>query len=829
MVNRKKKSVVVFVAIASLILAASIVSLAVFFYRNQDVSIFIKTKYRNPDASILFLSSLENSYSYALQEQALREVCVGGIPDINLDTEYFEPDAFYLSNLKDLFYNRVTFLENRTSYDLVVVSGLNASLFVEKYRDELFPGIPVIFFCIRSNSRAEQLATSDDGYYVFYENYFMSDLMEVAADVFPNATNYVAIYDRSDSGWENYEQFEKESERLSGTGKKFFKHNSSLMTRQKLWEKMESYDPNDTVVFYMGASTDSDGNTYSVEEQVMFIADITQAPIFSYNSYGVGLGILGGMMIDQTQAGKEVGELALRILDGEEDIPKLHHFTKANYIFDYAETLARGLKTSQYPPKSGVVNIHYYVQEARELLFLGILGACIAVFIFAFIIIDMASLEMRRSHELRRANSRMEYMLEYDSLTNLPNRFKTRRIFDDIQNTKDEFALMIFDIDEFKNINDFYSHHCGDEVLRVISKRALSLSFQNDLYIAKFGADEFFGIYTKGHLDFDSPVLKKLTAIFDEPIVYNDNKIYVKASFGIVNSRPESFDNLVADADIALNRAKTNGKNKIVFFDDAMKEKIRENNRISKIIDDAIVNDGVTVVYQPQIDLATEEIHGYEALMRLKNQKVSPAQFIPIAEETGQIIKLDRILTEKVVQQMAEWRDHGVPLYKVSINYSYNQVSDIHYVDFLEGLLKKYDIPPELICIEITESLFISNKDAVLRLLDQFKKRGISLALDDFGTGYSSLSYLTFLPIDTVKVDKSLVDNYLEDGRSDFIRNIVRLVHSLHMKLTVEGVEHKWQNEKLKSFQCDYIQGYFYSKPISGQEIEDFNQAFRVG
>ena len=148
-------------------------------------------------------------------------------------------------------------------------------------------------------------------------------------------------------------------------------------------------------------------------------------------------------------------------------------------------------------------------------------------------------------------------------------------------------------------------------------------------------------------------------------------------------------------------------------------------------------------------------------------------------------------------------------------------------VDFLEELLKRYNIPPELICIEITESLFISNKEAVSKLLNEFVKRGISLALDDFGTGYSSLSYLTFLPINVVKIDKSLVDNYLSNEKGDFIKNIVRLVHSLAMKLTVEGVEHQWQNEKLKTFHCDYIQGYYYSKPISGAEIEDFNRKFR--
>ncbi|MBR1614316.1 MAG: EAL domain-containing protein, partial [Treponema sp.] len=207
--------------------------------------------------------------------------------------------------------------------------------------------------------------------------------------------------------------------------------------------------------------------------------------------------------------------------------------------------------------------------------------------------------------------------------------------------------------------------------------------------------------------------------------------------------------------------------------------------------------------------------------------KLGPAQFIPIAEEDGHIAKIGRIITEKVIRQIAEWRKHGVPLRRVSINYSFGQLEDKEYVSYLTNLMKSYNIPAELIGIEITESLFMGNKARALEVFEEFKEADIKVALDDFGTGYSSLSYLTQLPLETVKIDKSLVDTYLLQNNADkdssqFIKNIVSLVHTLGMKITVEGVEYRWQFDKLKEFGCDYIQGYFFSKPLSGGEIETF-------
>ncbi|MBR1615096.1 MAG: EAL domain-containing protein, partial [Treponema sp.] len=232
----------------------------------------------------------------------------------------------------------------------------------------------------------------------------------------------------------------------------------------------------------------------------------------------------------------------------------------------------------------------------------------------------------------------------------------------------------------------------------------------------------------------------------------------------------------------------------------------------------------------PQVITKDDSVFGYEALTRLRledeNGKiriVPPVDFIPVAEKSGYIAKIGRIITEKTILAMVNWRNNGMKLRKASINFSAAQIADSGYVSYLEDLLKKHNIAPKLICIEITESLFLGNRKQATELFEQFKKLGVQLALDDFGTGYSSLSYLAYLPVDIVKIDKTMVDNYLSvPDKSVFVENIVNLVHSLNMKLIVEGIETKWQYDKIKMLGGDYIQGYFFSKPILPEEVETF-------
>ena len=210
----------------------------------------------------------------------------------------------------------------------------------------------------------------------------------------------------------------------------------------------------------------------------------------------------------------------------------------------------------------------------------------------------------------------------------------------------------------------------------------------------------------------------------------------------------------------------------------------------------------------------------------MKEPGMFPSQFIPIAEKNGWIWRIGRMTTELVVKQLAKWRDEGHELYPVSINYSSNQLSDVSYVPFLEGLLKEYDIDPKYVEIEITEGVLLDQTIRANELFKRLQDMGVRLLMDDFGTGYSSLGYLTYIPVDVIKLDKSLVDNYLVEGKDSFINDVIRLVHDLDKEMTIEGVEEEWQYNRLKDFGADTIQGYYFSKPLSADEAIAYKPSF---
>ncbi len=309
--------------------------------------------------------------------------------------------------------------------------------------------------------------------------------------------------------------------------------------------------------------------------------------------------------------------------------------------------------------------------------------------------------------------------------------------------------------------------------------------------------------------------------MFAKPVEFEEKKHYIKVSIGIASSKDETAEagDIVSNADYAMYTAKKSGENECVYYNTGMKDEANQRKEIRSIIDDAYRNDGFYVVYQPQVDTMTGMIECYEALVRLKGYAISPAQFIAVAEETDSILMIGRIVTKKVVEQIVSWREQGYELHPVSINFSSKQILDRGYVAYLKGLLEKYEVSSELIEIEITESIFINNNEKAMKLFKDFESIGVGLALDDFGTGYSSISYLTYIPVQKIKLDKSLVDTFLIDGKDAFVDNIVRLAHCLGLKITIEGIEEERQHNRLKDFACDFIQGYYFSKPLTGKEV----------
>ena len=310
----------------------------------------------------------------------------------------------------------------------------------------------------------------------------------------------------------------------------------------------------------------------------------------------------------------------------------------------------------------------------------------------------------------------------------------------------------------------------------------------------------------------------------------DDEEIDLTVSIGISHSDGvTSSEEHILNAETAMYEAKRRGRNREFLYDEELKERAREEKNISDRLTEAFEKDGFYMLYQPKVRSDTLKVCGYEALVRMKEPGLFPGKFIPVAEKNGWIWKIGRITTELVVKQLASWKKDGFELHPVSVNFSSNQLSDLGYVDFLEEMLKRYDVPPELVEVEITEGIFLDKTAQANSLFERFKNLGIRLLMDDFGTGYSSLGYLTYIPVDVIKLDKSLVDAYLVDGKDSFIRDVIRLVHDMDKEMIIEGVEEGWQFKRLREFEADAIQGYYFSRPLPSRDAILFEPAVLAG
>lgn len=424
--------------------------------------------------------------------------------------------------------------------------------------------------------------------------------------------------------------------------------------------------------------------------------------------------------------------------------------------------------------------------------------------------------------EMKHQEQQMEGLAYIDPLTEMPNR---RKFFEELERSLalgERGAVMLLDLDNFKEINDTMGHIYGDEVLKIVGERLTN--FKTDkMFVSRFGGDEFLvlirGVEQKSDV---SQVIGQLFSCFSEKTYVGSEEFYINMSVGVSVYPADSTNvsHLIMNADLAMYTAKREGQNKHCFFVENMKEKIEKKSKVERILREAIEREAFQVVYQPQIRLADEQVDGYEALIRLKNATITPDIFIPLAESNGMIVEIGRWITREVVRQISRWQQAGYDVKPVAINFSVKQLNDILYLTYLEDLLKQYNVRPELLEFEVTESILLEEETEAINMLERLSQLGISIALDDFGKGYSSIHYLTYLPIRKIKLDKSLIDKFLTE-KIGVISNIVGLAHNFRLQVVAEGVETSEQYEKLKTADCDLIQGYYFCKPITSEELEE--------
>lgn len=414
----------------------------------------------------------------------------------------------------------------------------------------------------------------------------------------------------------------------------------------------------------------------------------------------------------------------------------------------------------------------------------------------------------------------------YDKLTTLPNRHK---IFETLHSLTDEqtpFSILFLDLNRFKKINDNLGHKVGDKILKQVANNLKGCSDSNS-FVGRLGGDEFIVILKNKTLKEEINLhVEYLYSLIEHDYHINDFTFFIGLSIGIASYPKDSthIEDLMACADKAMNKAKSIHSTNTVYYSDMITDYKFDDFLLEKDLRDAINNKDLMIYLQPKYDTAKNEIHSYEALIRWeKNGKfISPAVFIPVAEDTGLINDITDFVLEETFKLAKKWHDSGKEPYKISIN-----VSMIDFVSgkFVSGIRKKledFDAKAEWFELEMTESIFLDKSEKIEQKIQSLIQMGFGIALDDFGTGYSSLSYLTRFPIDTLKIDKSFIDNLATDYNKAFalLKSILAIANDLELSIVIEGVETQDQLNIINSLGLYIIQGYFFYKPMPVNEIE---------
>lgn len=383
-------------------------------------------------------------------------------------------------------------------------------------------------------------------------------------------------------------------------------------------------------------------------------------------------------------------------------------------------------------------------------------------------------------------------------------------------------SVLFLDLDNFKNINDVYGHQIGDAVLISVAKRLKNLKLPN-MTLSRFGGDEFVVLFETTDTQRLKNYAKEMLHVLETPFSIHQKIFHISASIGVA-SYPEggqSAETLLKNADMSMYIAKQNGKNNFVCFKEEMDTENKRKRTIEESLNRAINNNEFFLVYQPKVRVDNNKIFGVEALIRWSDPKegiISPMEFIPVAEGRGLIKKIDRWVIHHVIQQKKEWETMGYNFGTISINISPNFLMDGESIPYLKSLIEKQAVNPRRLQFEITENILINSYKKANATILALKELGFSIALDDFGKGYSSLSYLKRLPVDNLKIDKLFIDEMLYDEQP-IIDFIIGMGQRLNMNVIAEGVETKEQLETLKRYGCDMYQGYFFSKPLTKEDI----------
>jgi len=440
-------------------------------------------------------------------------------------------------------------------------------------------------------------------------------------------------------------------------------------------------------------------------------------------------------------------------------------------------------------------------------------------------IIAVARNVSRRKH----VEENLQQLAYFDSLTGLPNRLlfndRLKQSLAEAKRQKKCIAIMLLDLDHFKNVNDSMGHDIGDKLLCEVATR-LNNGIREADTLARLGGDEFALIFSDTAEIMDAGLMARhLLSRLKTPIKIDGRELFASASIGITiyPTDAEDADSLLKFADSAMYHAKDMGRNAFKFYSSEMTASIQTRMNLEDALRQALKHNEFILHYQPQVNILSGEVTGVEALIRWQDKEgnfIPPLDFIPLAEETGLIVPIGQWVLETTCKQLSVWHAAGYQQLTASVNVASRQFRENEFEFTVKKAIKMFSLKPNMLELEITESLLLENSDDVLQTLENIKSAGTKLAIDDFGTGYSSLSYLKRFPIDRVKIDQSFVRDLVVD-KDDLaiVKAIIALANSLHLDIVAEGVENAEQLELLRIEGCQNYQGYFYARPMDAESL----------
>jgi diguanylate cyclase (GGDEF)-like protein len=449
------------------------------------------------------------------------------------------------------------------------------------------------------------------------------------------------------------------------------------------------------------------------------------------------------------------------------------------------------------------------------------------VFIIAFYNLNI---EEKMKIKIAESDNIIEKIANTDTLTGILNRHMLNNYLieckENYLKNKENCAVMFIDLDNFKNINDAFGHNVGDDALK-LSANKLKASVRQSDNVFRYGGDEFIILFKNINKKELNGFANRIMEQFIEPLEVGVLEVYTSPSIGISLYPDDSneIENIIRNADAAMYRAKSTGKNTYKFFSKDIDAALKRRAEIESLLRRAVQNNEFTLAYQPQIEISSGVTTGLEALIRWNNKtlgNITPSEFIPIAEETGMIIPIGEWIVKTVCRQSKEWERKGLNTVPIAVNVSGIQLKNSKLIYMLKKYLEEENLSAKRIVVEFTESI-IQDTDKSLKIVKELQNIGIKVAIDDFGTGYSSLSLLKDIPIDILKIDSFFIKDIVTNKNTlEIIKLIIEMAKKLNFKIIVEGIEIEEQARIVYENGCNYVQGYFFSKPLNAHDVEQY-------